>query len=172
MIIPTDMAVTIVPLTETHCDTLAALEVTCFGADAWPREAFAELLETYAESPDFRGQVWVVIDDQSQEVLGYAALEVSSLGEAELSNLAVAPARRRRGVGRLLTSFVISVCRESGVHLLWLRVRASHAQAVEFYEACGFAVRGEFRDYYEDPREDALIMALELAAEEGEEGEG
>jgi ribosomal-protein-alanine N-acetyltransferase len=163
------MDVTIIPLNEAYCDTLATLEVTCFGTDAWPREAFSELLETYTESPDFRGQVWTAIDDHSQAVLGYTALEVSSLGEAELTNLAVAPAFRRRGVGRLLTSFVISICQEIGVSFLWLRVRASNLQAITFYEACGFAVRGEFRDYYEEPVEDALIMAVELSEEDEEE---
>lgn len=164
------MDVTITPFDETYCDTLASLEALCFGPDAWPKEAFTDLLETYSQSSDFRGQIWVAIDDHSHAVLGYVALEVSSLGEAELSNLAVAPAFRRQGVGRLLTSFVISICQEIGVSLLWLRVRASHTDAVEFYEACGFAVRGEFRDYYEDPLEDALIMAIDLP-EDDEDGE-
>lgn len=167
------MDVTIIPLNEIYCDTVAALEVTCFGADAWPREAFTALLETYKENPDFRGQVWVAVGEHGQVVLGYVVLEVSSLGEAELSNLAVAPAFRRQGVGRLLTSFVVSICREIGVSLLWLRVRASNTRAVKFYETCGFAVRGEFRDYYKNPEEDALIMALELPEEaDGEGGEG
>jgi ribosomal-protein-alanine N-acetyltransferase len=162
------MDVTIIPLDETYYDAVAILEATCFGTDAWPREAFTELLQTYRDSLDFRGQVWVAIDDHSKAVLGYVALEVSSLGEAELTNLAVASSCRRQGIGRLLTSFVVSICQEVGVSLLWLRVRASNTRAVAFYEACGFAVRGEFRDYYEDPLEDALIMARELE-EEGEE---
>ncbi|MBI3301557.1 MAG: ribosomal protein S18-alanine N-acetyltransferase [Deltaproteobacteria bacterium] len=167
------MDMTIVPLNETYCDAVATLEATCFGTDAWPREVFTELLKTYAESPDFRGQVWVAVDGHSRAVLGYVALEVSSLGEAELTNLAVAPTCRRQGVGRLLSSFVMSICQEIGASLLWLRVRASNRRAVEFYKACGFAVRGEFRDYYEDPVEDALIMAVELLAEEeGEERGG
>lgn len=163
------MDVTLVPLSESLCDRVAALEVACFGSDAWPLEAFHALRQTYSESADFRGQIWVAVNERHQAVAGYVALEVTSLGEAELTNLAVAPAYRRQGIGRLLVSFVIGVCQEVGVELLWLRVRASNRQAVQFYEACGFVGRGEFRDYYDDPREDALILAIELPEEEDAE---
>ncbi len=115
--------VAIVPLNESLCDRVAALEAACFGADAWPPQAFHTLRRTYGESPDFRGHVWVAVDERRQDVAGYVALEVTSLGEAELTNLAVAPAYRRQGIGRLLVSFVVSVCQEVGVELLWLRVR-------------------------------------------------
>jgi ribosomal-protein-alanine N-acetyltransferase len=160
------MDITIVPLSESFCECVAALEVVCFGPDAWPPEAFHVLRQTYSESADFRGQIWVAVNERQQEaVVGFVALEVTSLGEAELTNLAVAPAYRRRGIGRLLVSFVIGVCQQVGVELLWLRVRASNRQAVRFYEACGFVTRGEFRDYYDDPREDALILAIEVPEE-------
>jgi ribosomal-protein-alanine acetyltransferase len=161
--------VVVAPLEESHCDVVAALEQECFGTDAWPREAFFELLETYKESPDFRGQVWVAIAEQNHTVVGYVVLEVTSLGEAELINLAVTPVWRHEGIGRLLVSFVISVCQELGVSLLWLRVRASHSGTVAFYQACGFAARGEFRDYYDEPGEDALIMAIDVPEDEAGE---
>jgi ribosomal-protein-alanine N-acetyltransferase len=162
------MGVVIKPMAEEHLDVVAVLEETCFGADAWPAEAFAELLEIYGESPDFRGQLWVAVEAGTEEVLGYAGLELSSLGEAELSNLAVSPAHRRQGVGQLLVAFVIGVCQELGVSLLWLRVRKSNTGAVDFYTTCGFRVRGEFRAYYDRPHEDALIMAVEIPEDTGE----
>jgi len=156
------MDILIAPLDQSQCDDVAALEELCFGTDAWPRETFTELLGTYRNSPDFRGQIWVALQGPSRELVGYAILEVSSLGEAELTNLAVMPASRKQGIGRLLIAFVVNVCQEREINLLWLRVRKSHTQAVRFYERCAFAIRGEFRDYYEEPTEDALIMAREL----------
>jgi ribosomal-protein-alanine N-acetyltransferase len=161
-----DMNITIAPLQRAHCNTLASLEVACFGTDAWPAEAFTELFEIFSESPDFRGQVWVALDDHEQAIIGYVVLEVSSLGEAELTNLAVSPTSRRHGVGSSLVSFVKSICQEIGANLLWLRVRASNIQAVHFYKVCGFTVRGEFRSYYDDPVEDALILAIDLPDQE------
>ncbi|MCS6924976.1 MAG: ribosomal protein S18-alanine N-acetyltransferase [Candidatus Binatia bacterium] len=161
--------VTVVPCDESLCKEVAALEVMCFGADAWPPEVFHTLCRMYSESAGFRGQIWVALDEQRRTVAGYVALEVTSLGEAELTNLAVAPACRRRGIGRRLVSCVIAACQQAGVELLWLRVRRSNQRAVRFYEACGFVKRGEFRDYYDDPREDALILALEVPEERGED---
>ena len=163
------MDVVVKPMAEEHLDVVTALEETCFGADAWPAEAFAELLEIYGESPDFRGQLWVAVDAKTEAVLGYAGLELSSFGEAELSNLAVDSVHRQQGVGRRLVEFVVGVCQELGVSLLWLRARRSNTGAVDFYTACGFRVRGEFRAYYDRPREDALIMAIEIPEDAGGE---
>ncbi len=156
------MAIIIKSLARKHLSIVATLEKTCFGADAWSVEAFAELFETYRESSDFRGQLWVAIEAGTNKVLGYAGLELSSFGEAELSNLAVDPAHRRQGVGQRLVAFVLGEYQELEVSLLWLRVRRSNTRAISFYTACGFRKRGEFRKYYDHPREDALIMAIEL----------
>ncbi len=156
------MDVVIKPMTRKHLNIVTTLENACFGTDAWSREVFTELLKVYRQSPDFRGQLWVAVEAETKEVSGYAGLELSSLGEAELSNLAVGPAHRRQGVGQRLVAFVIGVCQELEVSLLWLRVRKSNTEAIDFYTACGFRVRGEFRAYYDCPCEDALIMAIEI----------
>jgi ribosomal-protein-alanine N-acetyltransferase len=44
--------------------------------------------------------------------------------------------------------------------LIWLRVRAGNRGARRFYRACGFAPVGRFRGYYDDPREDAVLMVF------------
>jgi ribosomal-protein-alanine N-acetyltransferase len=93
--------------------------------------------------------------------VGYAGLELSVLGgEADLVNLAVVPAARRRGVGRRLLEAAVAFCRRRGVALLWLRVRASNHAARAFYLQAGFRTVGRFRAYYATPREDAVLMAL------------
>ena len=79
-------------------------------------------------------------------------------GEADLINLAVDPSHRRRGLGRRLVA-AAAYCRRRGVVLLWLRVRASNRGARAFYRRCGFGAIGRFRGYYDEPREDAVLMA-------------
>ena len=64
------MAIIIKSLARKHLSIVATLEKTCFGADAWSVEAFAELFETYRESSDFRGQLWVAIEAGTNKVLG------------------------------------------------------------------------------------------------------
>ncbi|HXZ44435.1 MAG TPA: ribosomal protein S18-alanine N-acetyltransferase [archaeon] len=141
-----------------------AIEQVCFGADAWPRHAFRELLQVFRQAHPTRGGLWVAEDPGKGEVLGYAGIEVSALwGEADIINIAVALAHRRRGVGRMLLEWTIRRCRRSGIEMLWLRVRESNRSARRFYRVMGFEERGKFAGYYQDPDEPAILMAMDLA---------
>ena len=81
------------------------------------------------------------------------------LDEGNLDNIAVAPAYRRQGVADALLSVVTGFGRE---HLsrLMLEVRASNAPAIALYEKYGFAAVGRRKNYYDAPREDAVLMTL------------
>lgn len=139
---------------------VARLERAIFRREAWPPSAFAYLgrILTVARPP--RGRFWVA-ETRDGRVVGYAGLELSALGgEADIVNLAVDPAHRRHGVGRRLVGAARAFCRTRGVPLLWLRVRASNRGARAFYRRCGFRAVGRFRGYYDDPPEDAFLMAL------------
>ena len=91
-------------------------------------------------------------------LLGYAVLSVI-LDEGNLDNIAVARPARRRGVGDALLSVLTGFGRE---HLacLMLEVRASNAPAIALYEKHGFAAVGRRKNYYDAPREDAVLMTL------------
>jgi ribosomal-protein-alanine N-acetyltransferase len=79
--------------------------------------------------------------------------------EAELANLAVDPSRRGTGVGAaLLQAFLERVEAEPPLPAVYLEVRASNAAAQRLYARAGFVPAGVRRDYYERPREDALVL--------------
>ena len=142
---------------------VVAIEAACFGAEAWPREAFTELLHAFRRARGTRGGLWIAQDIRGGEVLGYTGLEVSALrGEADIINIAVGARHRRRGVGRALLEWIIRRCRQLGIELLWLRVRASNRSARRFYHVMGFEQRGTFAGYYRDPDEPAVLMAMDL----------
>lgn len=75
-------------------------------------------------------------------------------GENELLNLAVAPAFRRRGVGRRLVAELTN--RHPGT--LWLEVRESNTDARNFYKTLGFSEAGKRSGYYADSCESAIVM--------------
>lgn len=153
------------PMTSRDLGRVHAIEAICFGAEAWPLHSFKELLAAFAKAEPTRGQMWVAEEPDTGELLGYAGVEVSALwGEMDVINIAVAPEHRRRGVGQGLMRWIIDLCREEGVPLLWLRVRASNRIARRFYRRHGFRQRGRFGGYYQDPDEPAIIMALEVDA--------
>jgi ribosomal-protein-alanine N-acetyltransferase len=70
----------------------------------------------------------------------------------------VRPAARRRGIGRALTLSLCAEARERDLAFLTLEVRESNLPARRLYESCGFADVGVRKNYYEKPREDAVLM--------------
>jgi [ribosomal protein S18]-alanine N-acetyltransferase len=139
------------------------LEAVCFGAEAWPLQTFKDLLAAFSNAQPTRGEMWVAEDPDTDALLGYAGVEVSALwGEMDVINIAVAPEHRRRGVGQALMRWIMDLCRREGVPLLWLRVRASNRVARRFYRRLGFEQRGRFDDYYQEPDEPAIIMAMNV----------
>jgi ribosomal-protein-alanine N-acetyltransferase len=78
--------------------------------------------------------------------------------ELHINSLAVEESLRRRGLARRLLHFVILDAHASGARSATLEVRQSNHAARLLYEGLGFRVEGVRRDYYQDPREDALIL--------------
>jgi len=139
---------------------MARIEQALFAREAWPRSVFAYLHAVFAAARPARGRLWVA-EASGGRIVGYVGVELSALrGEADLVNLAVDPAHRRRGVGRALMATAVGYCRTRRVELVWLRVRAGNRGARAFYRRCGFEVVGRFRGYYADPREDAVLMGV------------
>lgn len=98
---------------------------------------------------------------EENTVLGYVGLAYV-LDEGYISNVAVAPAHRRRGAGDALIAELIRRGRALRLAFLTLEVRESNAAAVALYAKHGFLVVGRRKGYYEKPREDALLMTLEF----------
>ncbi|MCD7845737.1 MAG: ribosomal protein S18-alanine N-acetyltransferase [Oscillospiraceae bacterium] len=129
-----------------HTGQIAALEALCFDSP-WPPELIARLRERF------------IVAAEGDAVLGYAVLS-TVLDEASLDKIAVAPASRRQGIGEALLHAVIARCRAQGMATLTLEVRASNQAAIALYENARFASVGRRKNYYEKPREDAIIMTL------------
>lgn len=91
------------------------------------------------------------------QLCGYALLlQVGAV--AELLNIAIAPAQRRRGYARTLLQYVVEACQQRGVHQLWLEVRAGNLAAQALYQQLGFVPVGRRVHYYRDNQEDAIVM--------------
>jgi ribosomal-protein-alanine N-acetyltransferase len=108
-----------------------------------------------------RPNAFLLVAEENKGVAGYAALWLAA-DEAELGNLAVRPGRRGQGIGRVLLRHVLEEAASRGARAVFLEVRESNAIARRLYEASGFRIVGSRPDYYASPREDALIMRLDL----------
>lgn len=133
---------------ERQLDAIEAIERECFSTP-WTREQLATQL-----SGDRHVFLAAEIDGQ---VAGYVGM-MHVLDEGYISNVAVGGAFRRRGIGDALIAELISRCESLGLVFVTLEVRRSNAPARALYEKHGFVAVGERRNYYEQPREDAVLM--------------
>lgn len=99
------------------------------------------------------------------EIAGYVGLQYV-LDEGYISNVAVRPEARRRGVAGSLLRALEARARQKRLSFLTLEVRAGNAAAIALYEKCGYRVAGRRKNYYEKPAEDAVLMTLTLEYED------
>jgi ribosomal-protein-alanine N-acetyltransferase len=122
----------------------------------WSRGAF-----TYEIERNRVARCWVM--REGSHVVGYLCLwEVAD--EVHITNVAVRPACRRRGIARALLARVLDDASRRSLSLVGLEVRPTNAEARALYESFGFRVVGRRRGYYYDTGEDALIMEAKLPA--------
>ena len=147
------MHVRIVPMTADHLDEVAELERLCFSVP-WSRNMLAEELDNALSA------MLVALDDQGH-VAGYAGLQVI-LDEGYITNVAVRPDCRRRGVAGQILQVFLDFAQAQNLAFLTLEVRASNQAAILLYGSRGFRGMGRRKNYYEHPREDAIIMTKEF----------
>lgn len=99
----------------------------------------------------------------NNQIIGYVCLR-TILDVTHVSNLAVLPEFRRRGIGSMLLQDALQELKHSGIetNLVTLEVRESNIAAIRLYEKFGFKIIGRRIGYYQKPPEDAIIMGLEL----------
>ena len=137
-------------------DALYEIELGSYG-NPWPKEAFKRELKL----PFSRILVARNNEPVGPPIFGYLVLWIIR-GEAHVLNLAVHPEHRREGVASMLLSCGIDSARMQGAEILYLEVRRSNVAAQALYAGFGFRQVGVRPRYYEDNREDALVMLLEL----------
>ena len=129
-------------------DGIDRLNKTCF-AHPWSRA----LTEEDIKNPNSFYTVCV----ENGEIFGYAAMTVIA-DEANVTNVAVLPEMRGKGIGKAVLSELVDICIDKKYFLITLEVRKSNVAAISLYKSLGFCIEGERKKYYSDNGEDALIM--------------
>ena len=141
----------IVEMGDAHVAEVARLETVCF-SDPWSERSIASELSNPLS-------YWLVALD-GDKVAGYVGSQ-SVLGESDMMNVAVDPDYRRQGIAEQLVTELIAALKERGNYQLTLEVRASNTPAQKLYEKLGFVSVGKRPRYYQNPKEDALILRKE-----------
>ena len=146
---------TVTAAAETDIPAVAALEAACFTAGAGE-----DMLRRMLSDP---GQV-ILCAREGDSLLGFAYFQFVE-DEGYVGDVAVAEPYRRRGTGRALVNAMCSEARQRGLAFLTLEVRESNLPARRLYESCGFRTVAVRKNYYERPREDAVLMTAAFGTE-------
>ena len=139
---------TIKQMTEEDVAAVAALEAENFSRP-WSFDAFLKTLsdENYI----------VIIAKDTDALLGYCVLLCTG-EEADITNVCTAPSARGKGVATKMMTALMEAGKGRGVVEFFLEVRESNVLARALYTKLGFEEIGIRKNYYEEPREHAVLM--------------
>ena len=142
----------IVDVSTEHIPQIEEIERECFS-----RPWTAEQLKS--QMRDAQHEFIAAVDDG--RVLGYVGL-MYVLDEGYISNVAVHTEARRRGIGDALIDALAAKAAEHELAFLTLEVREGNAPAIALYAKHGFHPVGKRKNYYDAPKEDAVLMTCYL----------
>lgn len=125
------------------------IEMLCFSVP-WSRESFR------IEVEENRCAIYVVAV-QGGRIDGYGGMW-TIIDEAHVTNIAVHPVHRRKGLGEAILKALMRRALDIGIRRMTLEVRVSNKAARNLYQKFGFSPAGIRKQYYADNKEDALIM--------------
>ncbi len=145
------------PLQRHHIE--GVLEVERLSNPApWSRASF----ESELQNP--QAHYWVVT--YGGEVVGFAGYW-DVVDEAHITNLAVHPQHRRRGIAKRLMAILLEDARARGMRCATLEVRRNNHPAIALYEKFGFVASAIRKNYYVQDQQDAIVMWLYGLQERG-----
>lgn len=162
-------------MTEEDIKQVVEIEKECFSLP-WSEKSFEDSLkredtiflvceqelyqtcEEYAD--DIQKQPLSCIPDK--KILGYIGM-YCSFEEGEITNVAVLPLARKKGVGNRLINSLKEIAKKQNLERIVLEVRVSNQPAISLYKKNSFVSVGIRKNFYEKPVEDAKIMICEMA---------
>lgn len=141
------MTYQIVSMEEQHIERLAEIERACFHTP-WSEDALREELG--------KGIFLAALDEQGVPA-GYVGCQ-TVLDEGYITNVAVCPDHRRRGVAAQLLQALADRAILQKLAFVTLEVRAFNAPAIALYTKAGYVPVGQRKNFYRAPTEDAVLM--------------
>ncbi|MBE6780199.1 MAG: ribosomal-protein-alanine N-acetyltransferase [Ruminococcaceae bacterium] len=132
---------------DSHLDAVVNIENTCF-SHPWTKDGIIEAMQN-------RTHFFVFEKDEC--IMGYVGITVV-LDEGYITNIATLPEYRGQGVASALLTKLNDFAKLKGLCFISLEVRKSNQAAISLYERFGYKTEGIRKNFYDAPREDALIM--------------
>lgn len=144
---------TIRKMLKTDIDAVHRIETLSFRTP-WSLESFEQEVEE-------NHLAYYAVVDLEGVVVGYGGLW-QVFDEVHVTNVAIDPEYRGRGLSRPLMLHLMDHSKQRGALRMTLEVRVSNTTAIALYQSLGFETEGVRPKYYQDTQEDALILWVTL----------
>ena len=138
---------------------IATMESKIF-PDAWSEKSLEETWNQ-KNAEIFTARYRRKESDESNKIAGYVIFYYV-LDEGEIARIAVSPKGRRQGIATQIYQRLEKFCKEKEITKIMLEVRESNEAARAFYSRCGFKEDGIRKNYYDKPKENAVLMSVSL----------
>ena len=139
-------------MTSGHLDDVYIIETECF-SHPWSKQSLEEELNN--ETSLF------LVAKEENEVIGYIAMSIV-IDEGYIFNVAVREKYRNKGVATALINELVTYGKKNNFSFITLEVRESNLPAISLYSKFGFIKAGERKDYYSNPKENAILLTKYL----------
>lgn len=129
-------------------EEVALLEKECFSMP-WTETSIKKEIEN-------KDSLFCVCE-VDRKVVGYAGMYYV-YPEGDITNVAVTKEYRGQGIAKNILNFMFEKARGEGITEYTLEVRIGNKNAIRLYETLGFIDAGIRKNFYDNPKEDALIM--------------
>ena len=140
------------PMDEDSALKVAQIEELCFSSP-WPKESFINILSN--------NNALYLVAFCDKEVAGYIGI-FDLIDEFSVINIATHPSYRNMGIAKLLLEQIHGRAKARNCPLVTLEVRQANTPARSLYESFGYQECGRLKDYYSDPKEDAILYELRI----------
>ena len=141
------------PMTECDLEKVLLIEKACF-SDPWTLQGFKDSLNEASAH-------LIVIENEETDIVGYACL-YQVVDEGEVVNVAIDPKYRQKGYGAKLVDALMELGKNLGSQCFFLEVRKSNDAGRALYSSLGFFECGIRKGFYDNPKEDAVLMMWEM----------
>lgn len=133
-----------------HLEDIVLIEQLSFSIP-WSKDSIRNELQSNTRA------VYLAAVDEKGQAIGYIGMW-DILGEGHITDIAVHPKFRRKGIAAKLLNEIIHCAKKRNIKSLTLEVRKSNIPAISLYKKYGFVEYGTRKGYYQDNGEDAIIM--------------
>ncbi len=140
---------------EEDIDKVVEIERLSF-TTPWSKYAFLSEIYNQPISRPF-----VIENSRENKIIGYVIYWIIG-DEAHINNIALHPEFRGKGIGEYVLRKIIELIKKAGAKFISLEVRPSNIPARKLYQKLGFRLKAIRKNYYINPKEDALILVKDL----------